>query len=116
MRQYEVLSITTAPAFAARGANDRRHLAAGRRQDDVDALEIECVERLHLEDIVLAERHLLADRGRGGQRDDFVGREIALGEGGQHLASDIAGRADHRYPETHLALPRRLGADREAAC
>jgi len=30
------------------------------------------------------------------ERDDIVDREIALGEGGQKFASDIAGCADHR--------------------
>ena len=56
---------------------------------------------LTTEDVVLAVRHFLADRSRRGQRDDLVGREIAFGESGQNLASDIAGRADHRYLETH---------------
>ena len=65
--------------------------------------------RLDLEDVVLAEGDLLADRARRGQRDDIVGREIALGERGQHLASDIAGRADHRYFETHIEAPRGIG-------
>ena len=31
-----------------------------------------------------------------------------LGERRQDLASDIAGRPDHRYPETHIETPRRI--------
>ena len=84
----------------------RRHLGARRRKDDVDAAEIESVEALDLEDVVLAERDLRADRARRGQCDDIVGGKFALGERGQHLASDIAGRADHRYLETHIETPR----------
>ena len=45
---------------------------------------------------------LAADRTGRRNCDDVIGREIALGEGGQHLASDIAGRADHRYSEAHV--------------
>ena len=83
-----------------------RHLGARRREHDVDAAEIVSVEALDLEDVVLAKRDLAADRARRGQRHDVVGGKLALGEGGQDLASDIAGRADHRYPETHLETPR----------
>ena len=52
----EVLSMTTQPAAAARGAKHGRDLGAGRGQDDVDALEVERVEVLDLQDLVLAER------------------------------------------------------------
>ena len=94
--------MTTAPALAARGANARRHLGARREQHDVDALEVERVEVLHLEDVVLAERHLAADRARRGDgaTTSSTGK-LALGEDGQDLAADIAGRADHRYLERH---------------
>ena len=85
----------------------RRHLGAGRGQNDIDTAEIIGVEALDLEDIVLAEGNLLADRARRGQCHDIVGGKIALGEGGQDLASDIAGRADHGYFKTHIETPRR---------
>ena len=106
IRNREVLSITTAPAFVARGANASDTLAPGRRKDDVDAAKIVGVEALDLEDIILAERNLAADRARRGKRHDIIGGKLALGERGQDFASDIAGRADHRYPETHIETPR----------
>jgi hypothetical protein len=84
---------------------------AGRGEDNVDPAKIEGVEALDLEDVVLAERNLLADRTRRGQCHEVVGREIALGQRGQHLASDIPGRADHRYIETHVETPRRKGVN-----
>ncbi len=103
--------MTTAPALVARGANCRRHLGAGRGQHDVDAAKVEGFEVLDLEDVVLAERDLSADRARRGQRHDLVGGKVALGEGRQHLAPDIAGGADHRYFEAHR---RNSAAERDA--
>jgi hypothetical protein len=79
----------------------RRHLGAGRGQHDIDAAKVESVEAMHLEHIVIAERHLPADRARGGQGHDLVGGKVPLGERCQHLAPDVAGGADHRYLESH---------------
>jgi len=87
----------------------RRHLGAGRGQHDIDAVEVVGFEVLHPEDVILAKGDLPADRARRGQRHDFVGGKIALGEGGQDFAPDIAGGADHRYFETHVATPRSKG-------
>jgi len=47
---------------------------------------------LDREDVVLAKGNLSADRPRRGQGHDVIGGKLALGEGGQDLASDIAGR------------------------
>ena len=69
--------------------------AARRHQADVGALEVEIVERLDLQNAV-AERDFGADRSGRGQRHHFADRELALRQHGQHLAPDIAGRADHR--------------------
>ena len=78
------------------------------------AREVERVERLHPEDVVLAVRHLLADRGGRRQRGHLVRREIALGQGAEHFAADIAGGANHRYPEAHVKNPsRELDSDRK---
>src|SRR5207302_8080844 len=93
------------PGLCRTRREDRRNLAARRLQHDVDAPEVEGVERLDLEDVVVAERDLLADRSGRGERDDIFDREIALSEGGQKFATDIAGRADHRYVEAHLMNP-----------
>ena len=49
-----------------------------------------------------------AGRARASHRGDLVGRELALGEDVQHLAPDIAGRADHDHPITHPISLRRL--------
>ena len=55
--------------------------------------------------VVIAKRHLTADRARRRERDDLVARELALGQGCQHLAPDIAGRAHDRYLEAHESTP-----------
>ena len=47
---------------------------------------------------------IVAGRARGGDRGDLVERELALGEDVQHLAPDIARRADDRDPVTHVHL------------
>jgi hypothetical protein len=57
MRQHEVLSMTTAPAAAARGANTFDTFAPGEES----TMSVEGVERLHLEDLVLAEGDFPAD-------------------------------------------------------
>ena len=53
------------------------------------------LERPALERLV-AERDLAADRGGGGERDNFRDGEAALGEDREHLAADIAGGAGDR--------------------
>ena len=94
--------MTTAPAFAARGANTAETLAPGEDSTMSMPLKSKVSSACDLEDVVLAERDLAADRARRGERDDLVGREFALGQDGQHFAPDIAGGADHRYFEAHL--------------
>ena len=49
----------------------------------------------------VAEVDDVAGRARRGDRRDLVGREFPLGEDVEHLAPDIAGRADHDHPITH---------------
>ena len=102
MRKREVLSIDHGAGLCRARREFLRHLGAGRGKHDVDPAEIVGVETLDLEDVILAEGDLAADRARRGQSHHIIGRKLALGEGGQDLAPDIAGRADHRYPETHL--------------
>ncbi len=97
--------MTTAPALAARGANTADTLAPGDDSTMSMPLKSKLFELLDVEHIVLAERHLTADRARRGERDDLVAGELALGQRRQHLAPDIAGGADHRYLEAHDATP-----------
>ena len=78
-----------------------RDLGARREQRDVDAAKVEFVEVLDLEDRILAERHLAAGRALGGHGMDLGGGKGTLGEDAQHLASDRAGGADHRYFVRH---------------
>jgi hypothetical protein len=49
-------------------------------------------------------------RARAGDRRHLVGRKLALGQDVQHLPPDIAGRADHDHPITHVHSPLRLAA------
>ena len=83
-----------------------RYLGPRRRKNDIDAAKIVGIEALNLEDVILAKRNLAADRARRRQSHHVVGGKLALGERRQDFASDIAGRADDRYPETHLETPR----------
>src|SRR3954447_3108077 len=53
----------------------------------------------------VAEIDDVAGRAGRGDRGDLVERKLALGEDVQHLASDIAGRADHDHPVTHVPAP-----------
>ena len=63
-------------------------------------LEVVDLERL----AAVAEIDHVAGRARRRDRGHFVERELALGEDVQHLAPDIAGRADDRDPITHFNL------------
>src|SRR5262249_23064821 len=97
------------PGLRRARRKDRRNLGPRRRKDNIDPTEIESVETLDLEAVILTEGNLLADRARRRQGRNIVGRKLAFGQRGQHLAPDIAGRADHGYFETHLETPRRTG-------
>ena len=94
---------------AARGRGARRmdlgDGGAGREQAEVEALEVEVLERTHAQHVVLAEAHLLAGRSPRGERHHLVDRELPLGEDVQHLVPDRAGRADHRHSVAHVCDP-----------
>ena len=47
----------------------------------------------------------MSGRARRGDRGDLVDRKFALGEDVEHLAPDIAGRADDDHPVTHRHIP-----------
>ena len=81
-----------APILGDHSFDDR---AAGRHQADVGAREVVMVERLALQRLV-AERDVAADGMGRGERDDLGDGKAALGEDAEHLATDIAGGADHR--------------------
>ena len=86
---------------------------ACREQGDIPAGEIEMLDVLALEHLAgVAEFDFRAGRTRRGDRGDFVAREIALGEDLHHFAPDIAGRADHCHPVTHLAFSYHFAAAR----
>ena len=101
MRKCEVLSITTAPALAARGACTAETLAPGENSAMSTPLKSYLSRSLDLQDVVLAERNLAAGRARRGDGMHLGDREFPLGENAQHLAADIAGGADHRDLERH---------------
>jgi len=60
---------------------------------------------------MVAVRDLRADGAAGGKRDHLVGREFPLLQDREHLAPDIAGRADDGDFVTHseLLMVRRTG-------
>ena len=97
--------MTTAPALAARGANAADTLAPGDdstmsmpRKSKVSSA---CTSRTSSSP---NDTCLPIERDEASATTSSAGK-LALGEGGQHLAPDIAGRADHRYFETHLETP-----------
>jgi hypothetical protein len=82
---------------------DLRDIAARRHQADIRVGEVVILQRLHLEDAI-AEGDLLADGAAGRDRHDLVRRKGALVEDVEHLATDIARRADYGDLVAHLRL------------
>ena len=70
-----------------------------------------CSRFLTLSSLPLSPKSMMSpvERG-GGDRRDFVERELPLGEDVEDLAPDIAGRADHRDPIAHLPISFKLVA------
>ena len=87
------------------GLADRR---AGGEQGDVPAGEVEIVEVLDLELLaIVAEVDDVALAAAGGERRHLVERKLPLGQDLQHLAPDIARRADDGDPITHASILRK---------
>ena len=86
------------------GRMHRRDLGPRREQRDIDAPEIEGIEIADLQDIVLAIGDLHPGRAGGGHRDHFLDRKLALRQGLQHLAADIARRTHNRHSVAHLFI------------
>ena len=85
---------------------DLRRLGAGGEQGDVPAGKVEMLDVADLElPAAVAEIDDVAGRARRGDRGDLFDRKFALGEDVEHLAPDIAGRADHDHPVTHRNSP-----------
>ena len=102
MRKYEVLSITTAPALAARGACTAETLAPGEHSTMSMPLKSNLASSRTFRIAVLAERDLACrPTWPDASAHHLVGREIPLRQGLQHFAADIAGRADDRDSIAH---------------
>ena len=92
MRKADELSITTAPAFTAIGANFLRNAAAGREQRDIDAVE-GVLGQAPRSRSSRRESRRLAGRARARQRFELADREAALVQGGDEFGTDGAGHA-----------------------
>ena len=76
--------------------------AAGRKETDIPALEVEAAEVLHVEHVVLAERDLLAGRTLGRQRRYLVDGKLPLGEYIQKFPADVPRRTGHSHAISHF--------------
>ena len=102
IRNCEVLSITTQPAAAARGAWTLEIAAPGENRPMSVPSKSKVSSACTLSDALVAERHLPAFGGSGGERHHLVGRELALRQDVEDLAADRAGRADDRDLVAHV--------------
>ena len=94
--------MTTAPALAARGANAADTLAPG--DDSTMSMplksKVSSAWTLRMSSSP-NETSRPIERDEASATTSSAGK-FALGQGRQHLAPDIAGRADHRYFEAHM--------------
>ena len=95
IRKTEELSITTAPAAAARGDIFSRKIAAGAEECDVDTREGIALQFFH-RDLFASEAQTLAGGARGGEQSQIADRKRAALEHIEQFGADRAGRADDR--------------------
>jgi hypothetical protein len=89
------LSITTAPAAAARGACTRLTEPPAEKKAISTPLEIVGIGRFLHGDLFAAEVDFSARRALARQRHQFADRKVALGEDRQQGFADGAGGTDH---------------------
>jgi hypothetical protein len=78
--------------------------AAGRHDGEIDALEVEIVEVLRLQNLV-AIGNFPANRPGRGQCDDLIGGELAFGQNIENFPAHIARGTDDSDAITHFGTP-----------
>ena len=105
MRNCEVLSITTQPAAAARGACTLDTAAPGENRPRSQPSKSKSSSERTLSTWSSPKLTSLPAEPLRCERDHLVHRKLPLGEDVQHLVPDRAGRADHRNPVAHVLQP-----------
>ena len=101
MRNCEVLSITTQPAAAARGAWILEIAAPGENSPRSVPSKSKVSSALTFSRRSSPNETSLPSEPLRGQRHHLVGRELALRQDAEDLVADRAGRADHRHLVAH---------------